>query len=551
MRLVINRKLSTDLYRREAMENYLEIYARWYPNSYGLQEYPRETSMIYTNEKRSELAQKLTSRQRMLVEKHRKYLFKSLFLRKQFLKETEWDFIEFRIDDDYPNTTKKNKLYCQCGRQLKYQFIVQSTKTNRKMKLGITHFSDHLKISPKVANEIKLGVNAIDIALDELLYLIDKKYKFPEDLWRRYCIAHYRNNTLNQPVPLNLKLMKRVLEFRECDMPIFTSDYRLVLEEISKVNKVVFSSDEKTFINSKTKFEKYSADLNQNGKNQLLDSAMFLSEEVNLYIRKGSQAKKYDKSKIVDNYVRDFTKVLSKLERNNESESKQLINQFIRRSSNTIDKTVTTLIYKQFMKYSWEDNFYLGIPKIFRARFFYEQQRLEEIEIEKNKQIEIKRIEAEKKIFENDLGKSRRTEYNASNTENNSIKTTQDTIFERNLEVELKEIKANQETVEIKRSSDSSFEEIVNLRFRNIQKEKVFFEFLYTVLFLPKNISEQTISTMLDLLFDSYDINNWKLAYKLLEARNHYFIENDFDESFCAMPEEIYRNLEQEHSKRR
>lgn len=475
------------------MENYLEIYSQWYPKSYGLKEYPKYTKTVYSVSERTRLLDLLTKKQRGLIERHRKYMIRSLFLRRQFLQETDWDFVELKIDANYHINNRKNKLYCKCGRTLKYQFIVQSKTTKRKMELGITHFSDHLKISPKIANEIKKGINTVDIALDDLLYLIDKQVVFPEDLWKRYCIAHYRNNTLTTPAQLNRKLMERILDFRECQMPIFTSDYRAVLEEISKVNKIALVSDEGTFVNNKLYFERYCSDLVKNRKNEILDSKKFLSENVNAFATSGEKFNLSIYERDIKSYISNLHDTLNDIKSSNHIQGKLRFEKFASSSKGLlIDKQVNWFIYQQFIKYGWHENFYLSIPKYFRKK----------LKDEKNK--------------------------------SDATNETYDSPEKEHLMPNKKPIIAQ---------GKNKLEREINQKVQVMEKKELFFEFLYNILFLPKNIEEIQIATLLDLLFESYDFDEWKIAYILMESRNKFLADKDFYKAYRTIPYQMYSKI--------
>ncbi|MEG2707971.1 MAG: hypothetical protein RR968_02445, partial [Vagococcus sp.] len=95
-------------------------------------DYKLDNSRPLTIKERLEIYVKLTKQQRELIDAHRKYLIRSEFLKDNYLKASDWEFLDLKIDENYPNTIdEKNKLYCQCGRRLKYQYIVRSKATNQ------------------------------------------------------------------------------------------------------------------------------------------------------------------------------------------------------------------------------------------------------------------------------------------------------------------------------------------------------------------------------------------------------------------------------------
>lgn len=203
----------------------------------GLRPYPIEGRKTLTVKNRQEIYQRLTKPQRELIEKYKKYKMGSFFLEKQYLKAEEWDFHTLNVDENYNQKLKKYHLYCQCGKPVKYQFVLKSKATNEKIQLGITHFTDHLGVTPAVASEIKKGLNQVDLALDEILWLKDRRYLFPQDLWQKYLIALHKNEQLVHPVSLNLVLAQRVWSFLEVDMPIFVADYLAIVQDIRSIEK--------------------------------------------------------------------------------------------------------------------------------------------------------------------------------------------------------------------------------------------------------------------------------------------------------------------------
>ena len=60
---------------------------------------------------------------------------------------------------------------CECGRPLRYQYIVEHKPTNEARRFGITHFEGHTGVSASIINEIKKGFNSIDYEQDELLLI--------------------------------------------------------------------------------------------------------------------------------------------------------------------------------------------------------------------------------------------------------------------------------------------------------------------------------------------------------------------------------------------
>ena len=245
------------------MKQVNNLYQQWYPNTYQLKAYPLEGRKALTVKNRQEIYQRLMKPQRALIEEHKKYQMSSFFINHHYLIDDQWVFETVNIDENYNRKLKRYQLHCQCGKAIKYQFILKSKKTEETIALGITHFADHLGVSQEVANEIKKGLNHVDLALDELLWLKDRVYTFPEDLWQQYLYALYRNQHLVRPFAYNQTLVNRVLEFKEVAMPIFVSDYLAVLNEIRMIETRIKEDPSDTFKGNKQLFEQFSQDFTQ------------------------------------------------------------------------------------------------------------------------------------------------------------------------------------------------------------------------------------------------------------------------------------------------
>lgn len=246
----------------------------------GLRPYPIEGRKTLTVKNRQEIYQRLTKPQRELIEKYKKYKMGSFFLEKQYLKAEEWDFHTLNVDENYNQKLKKYHLYCQCGKPVKYQFVLKSKATNEKIQLGITHFTDHLGVTPAVASEIKKGLNQVDLALDEILWLKDRRYLFPQDLWQKYLIALHKNEQLVHPVSVNLVLTQRVWSFLEVDMPIFVADYLAIVQDIRAIEKAFKKGTKKQ---TTQKFEAFQSHFIQQFQSTRMPKKEYMPETKTLF----------------------------------------------------------------------------------------------------------------------------------------------------------------------------------------------------------------------------------------------------------------------------
>ncbi|MGG5370152.1 hypothetical protein [Enterococcus sp. AZ196] len=345
------------------MDNYLEIYEHWYPRSYGLNDYPTECHVTYSNAERKLLFGKLTEAQQALINQQRKYEVRSLFLQKQYLQTSDWEFVALNIDDEYERGVH-SQLKCACGRPLKYQFVIESKSKQQEIRLGIQHFKDHLGISQQVAEEIKKGVAHVDLALDELLWLTEKEISFPEDLWQRYVFAYYRNNTLRRPLPLNQKLAERVVQFREAQMPLFIGDYLSVVTEINQVDREVFDRQEKNFLADKTVFEAYLGDFQQDIQTSIYLDRRFWGRKLTDFIqleRHGGET--YEEAKV--RYFDDLLSFLLVLKEPDKAERKIRSFEIFHQKKYGNAELIVFLIEK-YQQYQFTQNFFLAIPKVYR-----------------------------------------------------------------------------------------------------------------------------------------------------------------------------------------
>lgn len=64
-------------------------------------------------------------------------------------------------------------LKCECGKSLRYQYVIENKITGSILKFGITHFKEHSGFPEDVAREIAQGLQRVDYELDEILMRLD------------------------------------------------------------------------------------------------------------------------------------------------------------------------------------------------------------------------------------------------------------------------------------------------------------------------------------------------------------------------------------------
>ncbi|HDX9643571.1 TPA: DUF3895 domain-containing protein [Bacillus mobilis] len=71
---------------------------------------------------------------------------------------------------------------CECGRPLRYQYIVKNLVTDKILKFGKDHFEKHTGLSSDIVKAVIKGMYHIDHELDEILIKISSDWSLFEDL---------------------------------------------------------------------------------------------------------------------------------------------------------------------------------------------------------------------------------------------------------------------------------------------------------------------------------------------------------------------------------
>ena len=105
-----------------------------------------------TDEKRQRILSKLKYKQIKILSDFTMYKAKSEMITKDFVIANDWKLADIREDAFWnlrsmDNNQVKNipKLKCECGKNLRYQYILRSS-SGKELKLGVTHFAQHAGI---------------------------------------------------------------------------------------------------------------------------------------------------------------------------------------------------------------------------------------------------------------------------------------------------------------------------------------------------------------------------------------------------------------------
>lgn len=148
-----------------------------------------------------------------------RYRLLEIFEGSNYLKGNSWEFVDYKVSKNYSDKSisEKERLYCNCGREVKYQYIVKSKTTSESLKFGITHFMEHFSLPKKAAKEIYQQVNLINLRIDEILVKKMNGEMFPNKLYEEFkeCV----NTTGEGQI-----LFERVTRFKKLELPLLSAD---------------------------------------------------------------------------------------------------------------------------------------------------------------------------------------------------------------------------------------------------------------------------------------------------------------------------------------
>jgi len=151
-----------------------------------------------TQSERDEILSSLSEEQRLYLVEEMKRGKQTAFGNVLAQKRNEsgnWELIDY-IDGGQVSPDLK----CECGRSLRFQYVIRDLGDKRIRKFGIQHFEEHTGIPPEIVREIKKGFQKIDYELDEIFSKIkdglygyssfnfDSKIQLPTDIQRHFSL---------------------------------------------------------------------------------------------------------------------------------------------------------------------------------------------------------------------------------------------------------------------------------------------------------------------------------------------------------------------------
>ena len=149
---------------------------------------PKTKKISLTKQRRAETWQRLTKEQQSVIQKHIHYQQTSLFMNHELIGHgRHWSLVAFHENMNF-NSPSSPQLYCDCGRRLKYQYVL-TNNLGEEIKLGITHFADHIGIPEAVARQLQAEIHQLNFGLDELLQRIRRHAGLNQEM-RNWFIIH-------------------------------------------------------------------------------------------------------------------------------------------------------------------------------------------------------------------------------------------------------------------------------------------------------------------------------------------------------------------------
>lgn len=179
---------------------------------------------VLTYQEHKKLFDEMSDVQLKALADFKKYEMESWFYTYSFLEETNWVFSDIKVDPWYDRHSRHSgeNLYCDCGRRVKYLYILESKKIHNGKrlvkKLGITHFELEAGIPLQIIQEIRKGVNRIDRYQDSILIAYRHGKRFDDNLFEETVNAGAFKENRHQI------LYEKCLAFRQADLPLFVDD---------------------------------------------------------------------------------------------------------------------------------------------------------------------------------------------------------------------------------------------------------------------------------------------------------------------------------------
>lgn len=224
---------------------------------------------VENEEHRQSIISMLNHKQRdVLYKYHRKT--KSSILQNEIIQKTDdWELKNIKIGAYYRDKTKdkEEKLYCQCGAELKYQHVLLDKRSGEIIGLGETCFEKYTGISKKVAQQIQMEQFSLDEWLDDIL-LTFKEHKQGIELKAQYqqTIDTFMTKTNNAPIEQRIPLKQGVItekdlklfhDFKDVGLPLPTKLYNKIEQALQSYKEKEIAEAREKILWEKIKSSKH------------------------------------------------------------------------------------------------------------------------------------------------------------------------------------------------------------------------------------------------------------------------------------------------------
>ncbi|MED3325529.1 DUF3895 domain-containing protein [Bacillus thuringiensis] len=212
------------------------------------------SKIILDDTRRSNIFDSLTEKQKDFLEQHVKGGKKTAFANVMALDKgivlpnhatdaeiqtilDEWVLIEY-IDNGERNANTP----CECGRPLRYQYIVQHQTTKETRRFGITHFAEHTGLPAHIVKQIKDGFAAIDYERDELLVKLQNHW-FLDDELSRFPNGFILPTDLKQQLDAGIPLLDTQFKRLRKEISLFLQELHTPPRQTEPIHDIEIASD--------------------------------------------------------------------------------------------------------------------------------------------------------------------------------------------------------------------------------------------------------------------------------------------------------------------
>lgn len=193
-----------------------------------------------TAKSRANIWAHLNDAQLDVLRKYTLYASKSQLFNDIYAQGARWRFVGVNIDYHWEQANRNLKkfphYYCQCGRVVKNQYVLESmTAPHQRLYLGVTHFAQELGIPDAVASEVKKRVNEIQMYMDEVLTYYKWGRRFPAE---RYALG-LQLGAFKEESGFTAKMA----DFARADFPLFHLDQQRLERLVTRAQNRVTTRD--------------------------------------------------------------------------------------------------------------------------------------------------------------------------------------------------------------------------------------------------------------------------------------------------------------------